>query len=154
MKDLFFHTGVCVKDTLSEIVYDNKYNILNNNNISDRLLNLEVVDINIFNIPFRIYYQETKDNQEQISTYLQDIGIFLNKKINEAYVVCKMYTNCKCLSLNIDMVKKFINIISNVIEEEEIKEMTKAYHFENKELRTENTYISFDDFYWKIKESF
>ena len=73
LKDLFYHKGVHIKDTFSEIYYDNRYNIIENNTLSNRLSSFEYRDINIFNIPFRIYYQETKDNQEQISTYLQDI---------------------------------------------------------------------------------
>jgi hypothetical protein len=148
--DLFYHKGCHIKNTITEIQYDNKYKMSDN----DRLLNMEFRDINLFNIPFRIYYSVTENNEIINTSYLQDLGIFLDKKITEAYIVTKIYPQCKSLSLDIDMVKKFINIVSNITEEEELKEIVRAYHFANKDLQTENMYILFDEFYWKLKESF
>jgi len=153
--DLFYHRGCHIKNTITEIQYDNRYKIIEDNNVNDKLLNLEFHDINLFNIPFRIYYRVSENNDEIINThYLQDIGIFLDKKVTEAYIVTKIYPQCKSLSLDIDMVKKFINIVSNITEQEELKEIVRAYHFANKDLQTENMYILFDEFYWKLQESF
>ena len=153
IKDLFFHTGYHITDKVTEFVYDNKYKI------KESIINLtefpeEYHDINIFGIPFRIWYKTADKNEyiEKTSSYLDDISLFLNKKISEAYITSKIYSERKCLSLDIDMVKQFINIVSNVPDEGELLEITNAYNFANKEVRSNNPYITFTDFYNKIKK--
>jgi hypothetical protein len=152
IKDLFFHTGYHITDKITEITYDNKYKIQENTgNIVE--LPAEYYDINIFGIPFRIWYKSAEKNEyiEKTSSYLQNISLFLNKKISEAYITSKIYSERKCLSLDIDMMKEFINIVSNVPDEGELLDITNAYNNANKEVRSNNPYITFTDFYNKIK---
>ena len=151
IKDLFFHTGYHITDKVTEFAYDNKYKIKENTNLTE--LPEEYHDINILGIPFRIWYKLADKNEyiEKTSFYLDDISLFLNKKVREAYITSKIYSERKCLSLDFDMVKQFINIVSNVPEEGELLEITNAYNFANKEVRSNNPYITFTDFYNKIK---
>ena len=151
VKDLFIHTGFHITDKITEFEYDNKYKI--KENMSSLELPSEYYDINIFGIPFRIWYKSADKNEyiEKTSSYLQNISLFLNKKISEAYITSKIYSERKCLSLDIDMVKEFINIVSNVPDEGELLEITNAYNLANKEIRSNNPYITFTDFYNKIK---
>ena len=81
---------------------------------------------------------------------LKDIGYFLNKKISEVYITCSIYPQCKCLSLDIKIVKQFIDLITTFPDEAELKEITIAYNFANKDQRADNVFITFDDFYWKV----
>ena len=152
IKELFYHTGYHITDKITEFVYDNKYKIKESTvNLTE--LPEEYHDINIFGIPFRIWYKTAEKNEyiEKTSSYLDDISLFLNKKIREAYITSKIYSERKCLSLNIDIVKQFINIVSNVPDEGELLEITNAYNYANKEVRSNNPYITFTDFYNKIK---
>ncbi len=167
IKDMFFHNGFKIKEKVEPILYDNKYNVL------DNFINLEIkeaeeitedkikliesikdlpnLEVNIFGIPFFICYKEGKSNQLD-STYLKNVGLFLNKKISEAYIICKIYPQCKVLSLDEKFVKTFIDLISSVPDEGELKDICAAYCIANKNFRTENVYVTFDDFYWSVKK--
>jgi len=147
IKDMFFHRGFKVADKIEEFYYDNRNNIENGVELKEYSVN----EINIFGVPFRIQYKEGV-NTSKVS-FLNDIGLFLNKKICEAYITCTLYPQCKCLSLDEKMVRNFIDLISVVPDAEEIKEMSMAYCMANKEVKTENIFISFDDFYKQIKKS-
>lgn len=147
IKDLFYHTGYKINTKIEEIEYDNKYNILTDNNCMKELNNYE---INLFGIPFRIWYQEGKSDNLNTLSYVKDIGLFLNKNVREVYVTCSVYPQCKCLSLNKDILKQFIDLITTFPDEGELKEITIAYNFATKNHRTENVYTMFSDFYWKV----
>lgn len=146
LKDLFFHTGVKISTQLEEIEYDNKYNIINS---EFKLSELPFYEINMFGIPFRIWYIEGSVSKNTLS-YTKDIGLFLNKKVSEIYITSSIYPQCKCLSLDLILVKQFIDLITNVPDEGELKEITVAYNFALKNQRAENVYIIYDDFYWKV----
>ena len=152
IKDLFYHTGFKISNTIDEIEYDNKYNILVNDNIMKQLNSYE---INLFGIPFRIWYKEseTKNKALNVLSYVKDIGIFLNKNITEVYITCSVYPQCKCMSLNRDILKQFIDLVTTFPDEGELKEITVAYSFATKNNRSENVYILFSDFYWKVMNS-
>lgn len=147
IKDMFFHRGYKVVDKIEEFYYDNKNNIENGVELKEYSVN----EINIFGVPFRIQYKEGVNTNK--TTFLNDIGLYLNKKISEAYITCSIFPQCKCLSLDEKMVRNFIDLISLVPDAEEIKQMSIAYCMANKEVKTENIYISFDDFYYQIKKS-
>lgn len=150
LKDLFFHTGYKISDKIEEFTYDNKYNITNN---EDQLMLQNSHELNLFGIPIKIWYKEDATVKTKLS-YVRDIGIFLNKKINEVYITSAIYPQCKTLSLDNNIVKQIIDLITTYPDEGELKDITVAYNFANKDQRTQNVYIMFDDFYWKvIKES-
>jgi len=158
IKDMFFHTGFHVTDKINEFLYDNKYNMNSielplENRANSIELPKEYHDINIFGIPFRIWYTPLGKNEniDKNSSYLSDISLFLNKKISEAYITSKIYPECKCLSLDINLIKQVINIVSNAPDEGELLEMTQAYNYANKELRSQNPFITFNDFFNKVK---
>ena len=152
IKDLFYHTGFKITNTIEEIEFDNKYNILVDDNKMKELSNYE---INLFGIPFKIWYKESaiKDKSINVLSYVKDIGIFLNKNITEVYITCSVYPQCKCLSLNRDILKQFIDLVTTFPDEGELKEITIAYSFATKNNRSENVYILFSDFYWKVMSS-
>jgi hypothetical protein len=149
IKDLFFHVGYKINTSIEEIIYDNKYNIQEDNNKMKELSNYEV---NLFGIPFKIWYVEdnTKSKIENTLSYVKDIGLFLNKNISDVYITCSVYAQCKCMSLNKDILKQFIDLITTFPDEGELKEITVAYNFVTKNHRSENVYIMFSDFYWKV----
>jgi len=145
IKDLFFHTGFKISSKIEEISYDNKYNIDNNENNMKELSNYEV---KLFGIPFKIWYKEGKSSN--VLSYVSEVGLFLNKNISEMYITSAIYPQCKCLSLNLNIVKQFIELITTFPDEGELKEITLAYNFANKNHRSDNVYIMFEDFYWKV----
>lgn len=152
IKDLFYHTGFKITNTIEEVEYDNKYNTIIDGH---KMIELNNCEINLFGIPFRIWYKEsvTKDKTLNVLSYVKDIGIFLNKNITEVYVTCTVYPQCKCMSLNRDLLKQFIDLITTFPDEAELKEITVAYSFATKNNRSENVYILFSDFYWKVMSS-
>lgn len=152
IKDLFYHTGFKITNTIEEIEFDNKYNILVDDN---KMKELTSYEINLFGIPFRIWCKEsaTKDKSLNVLSYVRDIGIFLNKNITEVYITCSVYPQCKCMSLNRDILKQFIDLVTTFPDEGELKEITIAYSFATKNNRSENVYILFSDFYWKVMNS-
>jgi hypothetical protein len=151
IKDLFYHIGYKINSKIEEIEYDNKYNMLVDGN---RMKELNSYEINLFGIPFRIWYVEGKlDKSNVVLSYVRDIGIFLNKNITEVYVTCSVYPQCKCMSLNKDILKQFIDLITTFPDEGELKEITVAYNFATKNHRSDNVYIMFSDFYWKVMSS-
>ena len=150
LKDLFFHTGYKISNKIEEFTYDNKYNITND---VDQINILNSHELNLFGIPIKIWYKEDATVKTKLS-YVRDIGIFLNKKINEVYITSAVYPQCKTLSLDNNIVKQIIDLVTTYPDEGELKDITVAYNFANKDQRTQNVYIMFDDFYWKvIKES-
>jgi hypothetical protein len=152
IKDLFYHIGFKLTNVIEEVEYDNKYNT----NVEEhKMTELSNCEINLFGIPFRIWYKEsaTKDKTLNVLSYVKDIGIFLNKNITEVYVTCTVYPQCKCMSLNRDILKQFIDLITTFPDEAELKEITVAYSFATKNNRSENVYILFSDFYWKVMSS-
>ena len=146
LKDLFFHTGYKISDKIEEFTYDNKYNITND---VDHIFNLNSHELNLFGIPIKIWYKEDTEVKTKLS-YVRDIGIFLNKKINEVYITSAIYPQCKTLSLDNNIVKQIIDLVTTYPDEGELKDISVAYNFGNKEQRTHNVYIMFDDFYWKV----
>jgi hypothetical protein len=145
IKDLFFHTGFKISSKIEEISYDNKYNTDNSENSMKELSNYEV---KLFGIPFKIWYKEGKSSN--VLSYVSEVGLFLNKNISEMYITSAVYPQCKCLSLSINLVKQFIELITTFPDEGELKEITIAYNFANKNHRSDNVYIMFEDFYWKV----
>lgn len=145
LKDLFIHKGYKITDKLEELCFNNKMIIENNEEVQ----NLPNKDIKIFGIPFRIYYKEGI-NPGKIS-FLNDIGLFLNKRISEAYIISVVYPQCKCLSLDEKMVRNVIDMIG-LADEEELKQFSIEYATANKNERTDNIYIAFTDFYEKLKK--
>ena len=151
MKDLFYHTGFKISSSIETIEYDNKYNIKSMNLVEDtplRLDELKYYDINLFGIPFRIWYVEGVNSNA--SPFLKDISLFLNIKIKEAYVTSCVYPQCKTFSFDMKLLKQFINLITTFPDEGELKDITVAYNYSSKNQSGENVYIVFDDFYWKI----
>jgi hypothetical protein len=146
IKDMFFHRGYKITDKIEEFYYDNKNNIENGGELKD----YKSVQINVFGVPFRIQYKEGVNNSKVM--FLNDIGLFLNKKISEAYISCTIYPQCKCLSLDEKMVRNLIDLVSIVPDEDEIKELARSYSMANNNMKTENVYISFDDFYMQVKK--
>jgi len=144
IKDLFYHIGFKISSSIEQIEYDNKYILSSKDNLSE----LKFYDINLFGIPFRIWYVEGVNPTP--STFLKDIGLFLNKKVKEVYVTSCIYPQCKCLSLDLKLVKQFIDLVSTFPDEGELKDITNAYNFASKNNSGENVYIVFDDFYWKV----
>jgi hypothetical protein len=110
---------------------------------------LPFYEVNMFGIPFRIWYVEGSVSKDTLS-YVKDIGLFLNKKVSEIYITSSIYPQCKCLSLDLTLVKQFIDLITNIPDEGELKEITIAYNYAMKNQRAENVYIIYDDFYWKV----
>lgn len=148
IKDLFYHTGYKINTSIEEIEYDNKYNIITDDN---RMKDLNSYEVNLFGVPFRIWYVEdkTKEKTNKLS-FVRDIGFFLNKNISEVYITCTVYQQCKCMSLNKDMLKQFIDLITTYPDEAELREITIAYNFATKNHRSDNIYVMFSDFYWKV----
>jgi len=146
IKDLFYHTGYKINTEIKEIVYDNKYNLLEDNKMKE----LNYYEVNLFGIPFRIWYVEGKPTQANTLSYVRDIGLFLNKHISEVYITCSIYNKCKCLSLNVELIKQFIDLVTTYPDEGELKEISVAYNFATKNHRSDNVYIMFNDFYWKV----
>ena len=149
IKDLFFHTGFKINSSIQEFAYDNKSVIKQIDNIEDLKI-LDSHEVNLFGIPFKIWYKLDSNSNSNILSYVKDIGYFLNKKISEVYITCSIYPQCKCLSLDIKIVKQFIDLITTFPDEAELKEITIAYNFANKDQRADNVFITFDDFYWKV----
>jgi len=148
IKDLFYHIGYKINNTIEEIEYDNKYNILVDDN---KMKELSSYEIKLFGIPFKLWYREGKlDKSTKVLSYVNDLGLFLNKNITEVYVTCSVYPQCKCMSLTKDMLNQFIDLITSFPDEGELKEITVAYNFATKNHRSENVYIMFSDFYWKV----
>jgi len=145
LKDLFIHKGYKVTDKLEEFNYNNKMVIENNEDIQ----NLPYQDVKVFGIPFRIYYKEGVNTGK--TSFLNNIGLFLNKKISEAYIISVVYPQCKCLSLDEKMVRQFIDMIC-LADEEELKQYSIEYATANKNQRSDNIYIAFNDFYEKLKK--
>ena len=147
IKDLFYHTGYKINSTLQEFTYDNKYNVEGN----DKMNELNNYEINLFGIPFRIWFKEGKlEKSSNTLSYVRDIGIFLNKNITEIYITCSVYNQCKCLSMDKELIKQFIDIVTTYPDEGELKEITVAYNFATKNHRSDNVYVMFSDFYWKV----
>jgi hypothetical protein len=151
IKDLFFHTGYKINSTLQEFTYDNKYSVLEDDNMKE----LNNHEVNLFGIPFRIWYKEGKlEKTSTTLSYVRDIGIFLNKNITEIYITCSVYNQCKCLSMDKELIKQFIDLVTTYPDEGELKEISVAYNFATKNHRSDNVYVMFSDFYWKVmKES-
>jgi len=147
IKDLFFHNGFKINTTIEEIEYDNKYIITNGNCIDTD--EIKKYDVKLFGIPFRIWFTEGA-NPPNSSPFLKDIGLFLNKKIKEAYITCSIYPQCKTLSLDLKLLKRFIDLVSSFPDEGELKDIEVAYNFASKNDSSENVYIVFDDFYNKV----
>jgi hypothetical protein len=145
LKDLFIHKGYKITDKLEEILYNNKMVVENNEDI----LSLPNKDIKAFGIPFRIYYKEGGNVGK--TSFLNDIGLYLNKKISEAYIISVVYPQCKCLSLDEKMVRQLIDMIG-LADEEELKEFSIEYATANQNQRSDNIYIAFNDFYEKLKK--
>jgi hypothetical protein len=147
IKDLFFHTGFKINTEITEFEYDNKYNNLEDTNMKE----LNTYEINLFGVPFKLWYKEGKSSN--ILSYVRDIGLFLNKNIIEVYITCSVYNQCKCLSLNKEIICQFIDLITTYPDEEELKEITIAYNYATKNTRSDNVYIMFSDFYWKVMKN-
>jgi hypothetical protein len=148
IKDLFYHNGFKISSSIEKIEYDNKYVITD----GITLINNEQIkfhDVKLFGIPFRIWYVEGVYSSNA-STYLKDLGLYLNKKIKEVYVTCCIYPQCKALSLDIILVKQFIDLISTFPDEGELRDIEVAYNFASKNDSSENVYIVFGDFYNKV----
>lgn len=148
IKDLFFHTGFKISSSIEQIEYDNKYVITD----GITLINDEKIkyhNVTLFGIPFRIWYVEGSYSNTA-SQFLKDVGLYLNKKIKEVYVTCSIYPQCKALSLDLVLVKQFIDLISTFPDEGELKDIEVAYNFASKNNSSENVYIVFSDFYNKV----
>jgi hypothetical protein len=148
IKDLFYHTGFNIESKIEEFEYDNKYKITDSINL-DNNENIKYYDVKLFGIPFRIWFIEGSC-PSNASQYLKDIGLFLNKKIKEVYITSCIYPQCKSLSLDIKLVKQFIDLVSTFPDEGELKDITTAYNFASKNDSSENVYIVFNDFYSKV----
>jgi hypothetical protein len=148
IKDLFYHNGFKITSTIEQIEYDNKYNITNSICL-DNNETIKFYDVKLFGIPFRIWFTEGI-NPTNASSYLKDIGLFLNKKIKDVYITSCIYPQCKCLSLDNKLVKQFVDLVSTFPDEGELKDIAIAYNFASKNDSSENVYIVFDDFYNKV----
>jgi hypothetical protein len=51
------------------------------------------------------------------------------------------------------MVKQFIDLISLYPDENEIKDLEKNYSIKNKDVRSDNIFILFEEFYWSVKNN-
>jgi hypothetical protein len=148
IKDLFYHTGFKITSSIEKIEYDNKYVITNSISLNNDE-QIKYYDVKLFGIPFRIWYVEGLYSSNA-SQYLKDIGLYLNKKIKEVYVTCCIYPQCKALSLDLTLVKQFIDLISTFPDEGELRDIEVAYNFASKNDSSENVYIVFSDFYNKV----
>jgi len=151
IKDLFYHKGFMINDTIQDFLYDNKNKFLLKDNLID-LNSLNSQEVNLFGIPFKIWYKEGISSN--VLSYVRDIGYFLNKKVSEIYITCNIYPQCKCLSLDDKIVKQFIDLVTTFPDEGELKEITIAYNFsinkKDNEKSNENVFVIFNDFYWKV----
>jgi hypothetical protein len=146
IQDMFFHIGFKISDKMEPIMFSNKYNIKNSDVILDKLPSYE---LNIFGIPIRIWGVEGNPPTNALS-YLKDISNFLGKKVSEIYITSAIYPNCKCLSLDKKITQQIIELITRYPDEGELKDICVAYNYASKAQRTENIYIVFDDFFWKV----
>jgi hypothetical protein len=143
LRDMYYHKGFHISSNilLNEIEYDNKESIL-----------LDFKDINqitIMGIPFKIWYKEGNPT----NPLLKCVGYYLDKKISDVYITCAVYLQKKCLSLDDIMVKQFIDLISLYPDENEIKDLEKNYSIKNKDVRSDNIFILFEEFYWSVKNN-
>ena len=149
IQDLFYHYGYKISDKIEEFMFDNKYNVKDKSNTISTLSSFSSYEMNIFGIPFKIWYLEGAPNNSSLS-YVKNIGNFLGKKVSEIYITSVVYPQCKCLSLDKKMTQQFIELITTYPDEGELKDISVAYNFVNKNNRSENVYIIFDDFFWKV----
>jgi hypothetical protein len=75
----------------------------------------------------------------------------LNKNVSDVYITCKIYGEKKCLSLDDIIIRQFIDLISLFPDENDIKELENDYLLKNKDVRSDNIFILFEEFYWAIK---
>ena len=153
IKDLYYHRGFIINSKMQEFYYNNK-SVIERDNIVD-LNKLYSQEVNLFGIPFKIWYKENSNSSIStgVLSYVRDVGYFLNKKVSEIYITCSIYPQCKCLSLDEKLVKQFIELITTFPDEGELKEITIAYNFsmnKSKEKSSENVFVIFNDFYWKV----
>lgn len=139
--DMYYHKGYHISSEikLNEIEYDNKENTL--------LHMKETNVITIMGVPFKIWYKEG-DSKNPL---LKSVGFYLNKKVSEIYITCSIFSQKKCLSLDDNIVKQFIDLISLYPDEAEIKNLEMNYSMKNKDVRSDNIFILFEEFYWSVK---
>jgi hypothetical protein len=149
--DMYSHKGFHINSEikLSEIMYDNKYNILNNDNNFALTSIKNTKDITIMGVPFKIWYEEGNSN----NPLLKNIGYFIDKNVSNVYITSIIYPEKKCVSFDDIFIKHFIDLISSFPDEGELKNIEIGYSLNNKEVRSENIFILFEDFYWHAKRS-
>jgi len=151
LSDMYCHKGYNINSEvkLNEIMYDNKYNLLNGDNKSEDILTIKnIKEITIMGVPFKIWYEEG------ISTnpLLKNIGLFIDKKISNVYITGIIYPEKKCLSFDDKLIKHFIDLVSSFPDEGELKNIEIEYSVNNKNVRSDNIFILFEDFYWYAKD--
>jgi hypothetical protein len=150
LRDMYYHQGFYISsDTkLNEIEYDNKYILTeNNNNLTDIK---DVESITIMGIPFKIWYKSCEKNTK--NNILINIGLYLNKSVSEVYITSIVYPQQKCLSFDKKLINQFIDIIGSVPDNSELREIEINYTSGNKNVRSENIFLLFDEFYWNVKK--
>jgi hypothetical protein len=141
LRDMYYHQGYHISSDikLNPIEYDNKESSI-----------IDIQDftvLTIMGIPFKIWYKEG-DSKNPL---LKSIGYFLNKNVSDVYITCKIYGEKKCLSLDDIIIRQFIDLISLFPDENDIKELENDYLLKNKDVRSDNIFILFEEFYWTIK---
>ena len=144
IKDLFYHDGFFIKDKLEKIEYNNKY-VITDHDLTD----YKTYEINLFGIPIKIWFKKGSNS----NSFIKSIGYIINENIESVYITCTIYNKCKCLSLDEIIVRQFLDLISLFPDEDELKEIVVAYTVANKDVRTDNVFIMFEDFYWKVKNN-
>jgi hypothetical protein len=149
--DMYSHKGFHINSELklSEIMYDNKYNILSNDNNFALTSIKNTKDITIMGVPFKIWYEEGNST----NPLLKNIGYFIDKNVSNVYITSIIYPEKKCVSFDDIFIKHFIDLISLFPDEGELKNIEIGYSLNNKEVRSENIFILFEDFYWYVKRS-
>ena len=144
LRDMYYHKGYHISSNLTfdQIEFDNKESML----LDNKDIN-QISIIMIMGIPFKIWYKEGDSN----NPLLKCVGYYLNKKISEMYITSVVYSQKKCLSLDNIIVKQFIDLISLFPDENEIKDLEVNYSMKNKDVRSDNIFILFEEFYWSIK---
>jgi hypothetical protein len=143
LRDMYYHQGYHISSEvkLNQIEYDNKENSL-----------LDIKDfviVTILGVPFKVWYKEG-DSKNPL---LKNIGLYVDKKISEIYITCVIYKEKKCLSLDDIIIKQFIDLISLYPDEDEIKNLESNYLMKNKDVRSDNIFILFEEFYWFAKSN-
>jgi hypothetical protein len=143
LRDMYYHQGYHISSEikLNQIEYDNKENTLLDIN--------DFVTVTILGIPFKLWYKEG-DSKNPL---LMNIGLYVDKKVSEVYITCVIYKEKKCLSFDDILIKQFIDLISLYPDEEEIKIIENNYLMKNKDVRSDNIFILFEEFYWFAKSN-